>query len=152
MSVRKKLLEIKIVSYQTELESITKIRTKVFQEEQGVTPELEFDGLDNQATQFLAFWNNQAVGTARVRMIDQHTAKIERLAVLPIVRRQGIGKELMIAALQLIRKQNKSLAVVHAQTYIAQLYHELGFSPVGEIFREADIKHVKMTKQLPYTA
>ena len=151
-SQEKNLLEIKIVSYQTELESINEIRAKVFQKEQGVAAELEFDGLDDNATQFLAFWNNQAVGTTRVRSIDQHTAKIERLAVLPIARRQGIGKKLMMSALQLISKQDKSVAVVHAQAYIAQLYQQLGFTTVGEPFREAGIQHIKMTKQIPSTA
>lgn len=148
----KNLLEIKIVSYHAELESITAIRTKVFQKEQGVAAELEFDGLDDNATQFLAFWKNQAVGTARVRSIDLHTAKIERLAVLPIARRQGIGKELMMAALQVIRQQNKSVVVVYAQAYIAQLYQKLGFTIVGEPFREAGIKHIKMIKQIFLTA
>lgn len=142
------MLEIKIVSYQTELENITRIRTKVFQEEQGVAPELEFDGLDEDATQFLAFWNGRVVGTTRVREIDRHTAKIERLAVLSKARRQGIGKALMAVALQTISEQNKSVAIVHAQVYIVQLYQTLGFTIVGEPFREADIKHVKMAKQV----
>jgi len=142
------LLEIKTVSYHKELENITKIRTKVFQQEQAVSPELEFDGLDDHATQLLAFWNNQVVGTARVREIDQYTSKIERLAVLPIVRRQGIGKKLMEAALQIIGQQKKSVVVVHAQAYIAQLYQNLGFTIVGESFVEANIKHVKMIKKI----
>ena len=143
------MLHIKKVSNQTELESIIEIRTKVFQQEQGVAPELEFDGLDEEATQFLAFWDSQAVGTTRVRIIDQYTAKIERLAVLPLFRRKGIGKELMIAALQLISEQNKSVeVVVHAQIYIAPLYQALGFTVIGEQFREANINHVKMTKQI----
>lgn len=142
------MLEIKIVSYQTELASITKIRTEVFQKEQGVAPELEFDGLDKNATQLLAYWHDQAVGTTRVREINERTAKIERLAVLPTMRRQGIGKALMTAALQVISEQNKTVVVVHAQVYIAQLYQKLGFTIIGKPFREANIKHVKMTKQI----
>ena len=142
------MLKIKQVSYQTESQNIIEIRTTVFQQEQGVAPELEFDGLDGSATQFLAFWHNQAVGTARIRAIDQYTAKIERLAVLPRVRRKGIGKELMREALKVISEQNKSVAVVHAQMYIADLYQELGFIVIGKPFVEADIKHVKMTKKI----
>lgn len=142
------MLEIKTVYYQAELENIKEIRTKVFQKEQGITSDLEFDGLDIDATQFLAYWNNKAVGTTRVRAIDKYTAKIERLAVLPIARRQGIGKKLMTTALKKIREQNKSVAIVHAQIYIVKLYQQLGFTIIGEPFREADIKHVKMTKQI----
>lgn len=141
-------MEIKIVSYQAEIAAIKNIRTIVFQEEQGVAAELEFDGLDATATHLLAYLNNQAVGTTRIRDIDANTAKIERLAVLPVARNQGIGKKLMLAALEAIAQQHKSLAIVHAQAYIAPLYQQLGFEIIGEKFSEAGITHVKMIKQL----
>lgn len=141
-------LNIKVVKYKAEISVIKQIRTEVFQKEQGVAAELEFDGLDNDATQLLAYMNGKAVGTARVREIDRNTAKIERLAVLPEARKQGVGKELMRAALEIIAEQNKSTVLVHAQVYIADLYKQLGFETVGEEFSEAGIPHVKMSKQL----
>ena len=141
-------LKIEIVDYQHCLAAIKQIRTKVFQEEQGVTAQLEFDGLDGSATHFLAQVEGEAVGTARIREINADTAKIERLAVLPKFRQQGIGTQLMKSALSTISQGNKSLAVVHAQEYIAKLYQQLGFVIVGERFTEAGIVHVKMIKQL----
>jgi predicted GNAT family N-acyltransferase len=141
-------LKIKTVQYQDSMVAINQIRTKVFQVEQGVSAELEFDGWDTSATHFLAFVNGKAVGTARIRAINEDTAKIERLAVLPDYRKQGIGKQLMRSALSTIAQQDKSLAIVHAQAYIAQLYQQLGFEIVGEQFNEAGIPHVKMIKQL----
>jgi predicted GNAT family N-acyltransferase len=141
-------MEIKIVSYQAEMAVIKNIRTKVFQEEQGVAAELEFDGLDETAIHLLAYLNEEAVGTARIREINANTVKIERLAVLPVARKQGVGRELMIAALKAIAQQKKLLVIVHAQAYIAPLYQQLGFEMVGEKFSEAGIPHVKMIKQL----
>ena len=141
-------IKIETVVYQDAIEAIKNIRTRVFQEEQGVLSELEFDGLDKDATHFLAYWNNKAVGTARIREVNYNAAKIERLAVLPEARKQGIGKKLMITALEIISLQNKSQAIVHAQVYIAQLYQQLGFEIVGKEFDEANIPHVKMVKQL----
>ncbi|MGL5835730.1 MAG: GNAT family N-acetyltransferase [Waterburya sp.] len=141
-------MEIKIVPYKNEIAAIKNIRTIVFQEEQEIAAELEFDGLDETATHLLAYLNNQAVGTTRIREIDVKTAKIERLAVLPVARNQGIGKKLMLAALETITQQQKSLAIVHAQAYIALLYQQLGFEIIGEKFSEAGITHVKMIKQL----
>ncbi|PSB07214.1 GNAT family N-acetyltransferase [Pleurocapsa sp. CCALA 161] len=144
-------LKIETVEYQDYMVMINQIRTKVFQEEQGVAAELEFDGLDPSATHFLAYINGQAIATARIREIDGDTIKIERLAVLPDYRKQGIGKHLMRSALSTITQRGKSLAIVHAQAYIAQLYQQLGFEIVGEQFNEAGIPHVKMikmTKQL----
>lgn len=139
---------LKIVDYQEELAAIQSIRTKVFQVEQGVSTELEFDGLDAAATHLLAYFDEQPVGTARIRNIAEGTAKVERLAVLPEARNQGIGRELMLAALELISNQEDRLVTVHAQEYIKGLYEELGFIQVGEEFKEAGISHVKMTKQL----
>jgi predicted GNAT family N-acyltransferase len=137
---------IETVRYQDCLVAINQIRTKVFQEEQGVSAELEFDGLDANATHFLAQINGIAVGTARIRELDADTVKIERLAVLPNYRKQGIGKQLMISALSAIAQRGKFLVIVHAQEYIAQLYQQLGFEIVGEKFNEAGISHVKMIK------
>lgn len=141
-------LQIKTVIYQAQIPAIKFIRTKVFQEEQGVASELEFDGLDQNAIHLLAFLNNRAVGTARIREIDRYTAKIERLSVLPEARNQGIGRKLMETALESISQMNRSKAIVHAQEYITPLYLKLGFERVGEKFSEAGIPHVKMIKQL----
>ena len=139
-------LIIKVVSYQKAIAEINQIRITVFQQEQGVSAELEFDGLDDDATHLLAYLNSQPVGTTRIRAIDANTVKIERLAVLPAARKQGIGTKLMEAALKQIERQNKSQVVVHAQAYISQLYQQLGFQTVGEKFTEAGIEHVKMVK------
>jgi predicted GNAT family N-acyltransferase len=141
-------LRIETVQYQDRMVAINQIRTKVFQEEQGVSAKLEFDGLDTSATHLLAQINGIAVGTARIRELDDDTVKIERLAVLPDYRKQGIGKQLMVSALSAITQQGKSLVIVHAQEYVIQLYQQLGFEVVGEKFNEAGIPHVKMIKQL----
>ncbi|MDJ0596553.1 MAG: GNAT family N-acetyltransferase [Pleurocapsa sp. MO_226.B13] len=141
-------VEIRTVRFQDEIAAIEQIRTKVFQEEQGVAAELEFDGLDEDAIHLLAYQDDRAVGTTRIREIDAKTAKIERLAVLPEARKQGLAKKLMLTALETISEQNKTTAVVHAQTYIARLYLQLGFEIVGEEFEEAGIAHVKMIQKL----
>ena len=140
-------LQIETVKYQDKIAAIKHIRTQVFQKEQGVSPELEFDGLDADAIQFLVYLNGKAVATARIREIDADTVKIERLAVLPEYRKQGIARRLMESALS-VSRLDKSKAIVHAQEYIASLYQQLGFEVVGERFSEAGIDHVKMVKQL----
>ena len=142
------LLQIKTVDYRNEIAAIAQIRTTVFQHEQGVSAELEFDGKDVSAIHLLAYLDNKAVGTARIREIDAGTAKIERLAILPEARKQGIGRKLMETALKVISEQNKSSVIVHAQEYIASLYQQFGFVIVGDRFNEAGITHVKMVNQL----
>ena len=139
-------VEIKSVSYAEELAAIQSIRRTVFQEEQGVAPQLEFDGLDETALHLLAYLEAQPVGTARIRMTAQ-SAKIERLAVLPAARGRGIGKQLMEKALEVLAEECEEV-LVHAQEYVKGLYHQLGFKQVGKQFEEAGIPHVKMVKTL----
>lgn len=136
------------------LRNIFKIKTlvpdcKVFQDEQGVEPKLEFDGLDESAVHLLAYLNGEPVGTARIRQLDPQTAKIERLAVLSNVRGFGIGTKLMETSLALIsRNKNYQKVVVNAQKYVENLYEKLGFQAIGEPFDEAGISHIKMIKYL----
>ncbi|MGK7898200.1 MAG: GNAT family N-acetyltransferase [Xenococcus sp. (in: cyanobacteria)] len=141
-------IEIAIVTYAENLAPINIIRTKVFQEEQGITPELEFDGLDHAATHLLAYLDSQPVGTARIRAIDKKTIKLERLAVLPEARRRGIGKQLTQKALAYAQEHHYQTALLNSQLYIKSLYEKLGFRQVGEVFDEAGIPHIKMSKQI----
>ncbi|MDY7013809.1 MAG: GNAT family N-acetyltransferase [Cyanobacteriota bacterium] len=142
------MLQIEILSYDSEFSQIQAIRREVFQEEQGVDPQLEFDGLDAIATHFLAYWHGQVVGTARIRDLDDNTAKIERLAVLKSARNQGIGSQLMQKALDFAAERNRTKVIINAQEYVKKLYQKLGFEQVGEVFEEAGIPHVKMIKRL----
>ena len=141
-------ITIKTVEYLAAIEPIREIRTEVFQIEQKVAEELEFDGLDETAIHLLAYLENRPVGTARIRKIDDKTAKIERLSVLPKLRNKGIGKQLMVKAIEIITEQNYKEIVIHAQDYIKSLYQKLGFTQIGNTFEEANILHVKMIKNL----
>lgn len=142
-------LDIKQVNYLEAIESIQMIRCIVFQDEQGVDPKLEFDGLDESAVHLLAYLVGEPVGTARIRQLDPQTAKIERLAVLSMVRGFGIGTKLMETALEFIeRNNNNQKVIVNAQEYVKNLYEKLGFQAIGEPFDEAGISHLKMIKYL----
>jgi predicted GNAT family N-acyltransferase len=139
---------LKIVNYTDNSSEIKAIRTQVFQIEQGVDPEIEFDGKDETAEHLLAYLDNQPVGTARIRYLSPKTAKIERLAVLSTARGLGIGKELMEKAVEIAAQNDVEEVVIHAQDYVKRLHQKIGFEQVGESFDEAGIAHVKMLKRL----
>ncbi|MBR8833446.1 MAG: GNAT family N-acetyltransferase [Stigonema ocellatum SAG 48.90 = DSM 106950] len=139
---------IKVAEFPKDFPAIQAIRKSVFQKGQGVDPALDFDGLDEVSEQLIASLDDQYVGTARIRYLDDKTAKIERLAVLPIARGQGIGKKIMEKALEIIASNNIPFVVIHAQEYVKGLHQQLGFQEDGEIFEEAGIRHVKMVKYL----
>ncbi|MHC5775709.1 GNAT family N-acetyltransferase [Nostoc sp.] len=139
-------LVIKVAELPQEFPAIQAIRIAVFQQEQGVDPALEFDGKDEISDHLIAYLNGEVVGTTRIRYLDERTAKIERLAVLSTARGQGIGKKIMIKALEVIANKNIPEVVIHAQEYVKDLYKKLDFVEDGEIFEEASIPHVKMRK------
>ena len=141
-------LVIKVADFSLDFPAIQHIRSLVFQLEQGVDAALEFDGKDETAHHLLAYLDGQPVGTARIRMLDDHTAKIERVAVLKMARGTGIGKHLMLEALTFLKHTQMLEARIHAQTAVQDFYQRLGFETEGEIFSEAGIPHVKMKKLL----
>ncbi|MEH2393443.1 MAG: GNAT family N-acetyltransferase [Nostoc sp.] len=140
-------LVIRVADLPEEFPAIQAIRISVFQQEQGVDPALEFDGKDDISDHLIAYLDGEAVGTTRIRYLDEKTAKIERLAVLSIARGQGIGKKIMVEALQVIASKNIPEVLIHAQEYVKSLYQKLDFVEEGKIFQEAGIAHVIMRKK-----
>lgn len=139
---------IRLAEMPIDFPGIQSVRYSVFQVEQGVSAELEFDGQDETATHFIALLDGKVVGTVRVRFLENNLAKIERLAVLQEARGSGTGRALMEKALAFLTDQDVSEVVIHAQAYLNGFYESLGFVPEGERFEEAGIPHVKMRKRL----
>jgi predicted GNAT family N-acyltransferase len=134
-------------AYQTCLE----IRRIVFIKGQSVPVELEFDGLDQHATHFLAFdeqrGSRTALGTARMRIVDG-IAKAERIAVLEDAREKGFGRALVEAIEVAARETGLSAIRLNAQIQALRFYEKLGFVAGGDVFIEAGIDHCQMTKRL----
>ncbi len=133
------------------------IRRRVFVDEQSVPPELEWDGLDGEAEHFVAFQTTaneiaagsceQVVGTARLRTVDGY-AKAERVAVLESHRQHGVGRSLMEALEQRAIECGLHQIRLSAQVRVLPFYERLGYSRHGEVFLEAGIEHLAMSKTL----
>lgn len=143
-----KPVTLAIAAYADTKSAITTIRHAVFQVEQGVDPSLDFDGLDGECKHALAWVGDRPVGTARIRYLSDRVVKIERLAVLAEFRGLGIGRQIMEFILEFLRQTPIQTVQLHAQLQVKGLYDKLGFAPVGEIFVEAGIAHLKMQKTL----
>ena len=126
------------------------VRRAVFIDEQGVPEAVEMDDEDDNATHFVAFdpTHGDPVGTTRIRELDDETAKIERVAVLPEHRGEGLGLRLMERAEDEARAQGYARVRLHAQSAVEEFYESLGYRTVSEEFEEAGILHVEMTKEL----
>ena len=132
-----------------DLDAAFTIREKVFVAEQNVPAEAEYDAHDRAATtrHYLAWLNGQPAGAARWRPTE-NGVKLERFAVLPAFRNQGVGEALVHQVLADVQAQAPDAAQVylHAQLRAIPLYERTGFYKVGELFEECDIQHYKMVR------
>jgi predicted GNAT family N-acyltransferase len=126
------------------------VRRCVFIDEQDVPEAVEMDDRDDEATHVVAFGpdDGEPVGTARIRTLDDETAKIERVAVLPDERGNGLGAHLMARAEATARDQGCRRVRLHAQVAVESFYQRLGYQTVSDTFDQAGIEHVEMTKSL----
>jgi len=139
-------MAIKVVRFNSEnkafLNQAFKIRTVVFVKEQKVDHELEYDGYDDEAVQYLVFYNDKPAGTGR-RRITKEGHKLERFAVYKDYRGKNIGGALVSFILkELLPTETK--IYLNAQVAVELFYKKYGFERVGEMFIEADIQHYKM--------
>ncbi|WP_114752196.1 GNAT family N-acetyltransferase [Pleomorphovibrio marinus] len=128
------------------LATVFHIRQEVFVKEQKVAPEEEYDEFEESAVQFLAYWEEKPVGTARWRFTD-NGVKLERFAVLPDFRGKGVGGALVKQVLQDIETHPEAknrVRYLHAQLPAVSLYERYGFEKEGEIFEECKILHYLM--------
>jgi predicted GNAT family N-acyltransferase len=133
-----------------ELKQAFNVRTQVFIEEQGISRDEEWDGLDSHATQFIAKNGDAVIATARVRFPAVEYAKIERMAVLKPFRNQGIGKQLLLSIEKHLMQKQIPKAILHAQWPAIPFYQACGYVRQGKSFFEADIKHVEMYKEFAF--
>ena len=138
------MINAKIVDYAKYFNQIRKIRIEVFSKEQGVPQELEFDGLDSGAIHSIALDENTEIGTGRM-LSDGH---IGRIAVKKQYRGNGIGKMIMKSLIDEAIKMQFAEVWLSSQYHAKGFYEKLGFTEIGDIYKEADIDHVKMMKKL----
>ena len=119
---------------------IRNIRQRVFIDEFGISPELEWDNQDQGAQYVLIYDDNKAIATGRLLM----TGQIGRMAVLPDYRGSGIGALLLQALMELGRADGFDQLWCTAQTSAQGFYQKYGFSAEGEVFTAAGIAHIEM--------
>jgi predicted GNAT family N-acyltransferase len=131
-----------------EVQAARDLRVKVFCGEQGVDPELEVDGLDDEATQVVALDESGVIATCRLRYPEAGICKLERMVVDARQRNLGVGGRLMEWAEEEARDNGAKTMVLNSQVRAQAFYASCGYEPEGEIFMDADIEHIRMTKSL----
>ena len=140
-------LKVEIVKWIDRHAALTMIREKVFIEEQKVTPQLEWDGLDEEAIHFLAYKNEEVVGCSRA-IVTEGVMQLGRMAVLKDHRGEGVGSALVDKAVT-TSKLNQLLAIhISAQCHAIDFYKKFGFKVTSDIYLDAGIPHRDMRLEL----
>ena len=102
--------------------------------------------IDRGGIILMAITNSMTVGTCAIIKKTVHTAEFTKLAVLPDIRKKGIGSLLTIASINLAQKMafRKVVLVSNKKLNSAiQLYESLGFKhgpvPADSIYESADV-------------
>ena len=132
-----------------DLATCLSLRRRVFIEEQGVPEADELDGTDDGAIHLLATVQGRPVGTARLKIAGE-AGKIGRVCVLPEARGTGLGRALVLAAVdRLAAEPGVTVAKLSAQADAVGFYERLGFIAHGPVYPDAGIPHRDMTRALP---
>lgn len=141
--------EVRRVRDRAELDAALALREQVFVVEQGVTPEGDRDGRDEEAIQLVVEGDDGTlVGTCRVLVEPDGVARFGRLAVMASHRRRGIAAALLAEAEREARAAGARTMRLHAQTDALKLYENAGYEPRGERFVDEGIEHLTMEKAL----
>lgn len=136
-------MKVVLAKTQEEITDNFYVRGMVFVVEQKIDYEIEFDGLDSKCSLFVCYMDGKAVGAARL-----YKNKIGRVATLKAYRNNGVAK----AVMNYIENYAKAIGLhqlkLHAQLYVKDVYLKCGYTPMGDIFQEADIDHIKMIKDI----
>ena len=125
------------------LHEILRLRQDVFVVEQECAyPDI--DGRDLEPGT-LQFWAGQGSVDATLRLLREEdgTERIGRVATAQHARSQGLGAQLMEAA---IAESRSGSIAINAQAHLEQWYARFGFVRSGDDFREDAIPHVPMTR------
>jgi len=137
-------LKVEIVKWIDSHTQLKNIREKVFIQEQKVTPELEWDGMDEKAIHFLVFKDEEAIGCARAIVIKSQM-QLGRMAVLKEYRGQGVGSTLIENAIVTAKLKQLSGIHISAQCNAINFYVKFGFEVTGDTYLDAEILHRDMT-------
>lgn len=140
-------IEVRAVVTSGDREAAYDIRRRVFQDEQGVPPELEFDEDDACAIHVIASASGTVIGTGRLVVRDEY-AKLGRMAVLREWRGSGVGRAILRALMAEALARGSARIALHAQVHAIGFYEHSGFRAVGDEFDEAGIPHRRMERVL----
>lgn len=123
------------------------IRKTVFVQEQHVPVTIEVDQDEDKCFHIVLYHQNKAYATCRLLPLE-NKLKLQRMAVLKEARKKGYGKQVILFAEKLAKKQGFTKILLGAQVSAVPFYEKMDYQKYGEKFLDAAIWHYMMEKKL----
>ena len=103
------------------------VRIQGMAKQHNITLRREFDEHDTPDTKYIVLTDDEfPVATCRIYGIDENSAMIGRVVVLPEYRGQGLGKRVMSEAENWIRDLGYTVSVIESRDVAVGFYRKLG--------------------------
>ena len=142
------MFQFNIVENERDLALVFSVRKKVFVEEQGVPEHVELDDLDATSIHFIVKDQEDAIGTARLRKVEETIGKVERVCVLEEYRGKNIGLLIMVKIEEYAKELGITKLKLNAQSYAIPFYEKLQYVVTSPEFLDAGIPHRAMEKSI----
>jgi len=143
------LTDVRVGSWGTHQAHASTLRDEVFVQEQGIAAPLVWDTADAGATHAVVLNRlGQPVASGRLVQEAGATGRIGRMAVKRALRGASLGRDVLLALVQVSRERGDHAVTLHAQCSAEGFYQRLGFQPRGDVFEEAGIAHREMVLPL----
>ena len=120
------------------------LRREIFGEEQGISANLDIDGLDNNSLHALAYDKGLAIGIARLDLHKNNRAHLARVAIKKEHRGLGIATQLIKSLLVKAKELNIIEVELHAHDHLQKYYESFGFTDTGQTEQVGDHPLIKM--------
>ena len=146
-----KNLEIVYVENENDLKECLKIRNEVFIKEKNVPKEIEvdyYDILNEICNHFLIKYEDKNIGTFRCVYEDDNTIKLQRFCLIKEFRNLGIGKKSLNYIENYYKSKNLKYITLNSKYNVSKFYEKCGYKKISKTFIEANVKHIKMKKNI----
>jgi ElaA protein len=131
-----------------ELYTILRLRSEIFVVEQNC-PFQDMDNIDQHCAHLTCWKNEDLVAYARIvppGFCYEGFPSIGRVITSMLVRRKGVGKELLRKSITETEKRYNNSIRIGAQFYLLKFYESFGFIKNSDVYLLDGIEHIEMTR------